>query len=220
MDYHLSSRDWQIISWIGLFLVGIVFLSSLSSNQESEKSSATNHSTTSKSKDIKSKSKGSETVKIKKSPSKPEASESASPEPTESKSEFYFDWPPNVNSKVSGEGGATIVGNWQQVPGNEHWYYLTEENWDWCGGGSSWCQSTWWVSDEVCERPTPYAKSTQINGVSTEYEYFAGAKGPYMTPHKAVLGLYVLVPWSENYQIVDKVIPDKYKYAVLSMSCS
>jgi len=227
MDYHLSKEDWKIIRWVALILFILIFIGMNTDSQTSSNSSSTKQSTSQKPKVLKNKDKSASPAKSKtgqiakpnSQSSTPQPTESTSPQPTETRSEYYFDWPPTANTRVSGEGGATILGNWQQVPGNEHWYYLTENDWQSCGG-SEWCQYTWWVSDQVCMRPKPYTKSTQINGVTSEYEYFARPTGPYMTPHKAVLGKYVLVPWIASNQIVDKVIPDKYKYAVLSMSCS
>ena len=217
MDYHLSKEDWKTIRWVASIIVLVLFIGAIGNALSSEKSNTASHSTTTNTKDVKSKSKGSEKVKIKKVSPGPVASESVSPEPTESKSEFYFDWPPTSSTQVSGEGGETIVGNWKQVPGNEHWYYLTEDQWIACGGGSSYCQLTWWVSDRECASPSPKAEFVRADG---QVESYGGWHGQYLKPYFAVSGNYVLIGSPTSIYTQNKVIPENDKYTIKSIGCN
>lgn len=217
MDYRLSPGDWKVIRWVASIFVIVLFIGALGNALSSEKPKTASHSTTSKSKEVKSKSQGSEKVKIMKVSPAPVVSESDSPEPTDSRSEYYFEWPPTASTRVSGEGGATIMGNWQQVPGSENWYYLIEDEWYSCGGGSSYCQLTWWVSNQECAYPNPRVEFVRGDG---QAEGGSNWHGRYSKPYFAVWGFSVLIGSSESTYKQNKVIPEKDKYIIKSMSCN
>jgi len=230
MDYRLSKGDWKIIGWVAFLIVAVLLVGAVGEGLTSEKSGTTNASTPSNTKVTKSKGKGSKIIETKvASPSpvksesatsesaSPEPIESSTPQPTETRSEYYFDWPPTASTRVSGEGGETIVGNWKQVPGNANWYYLIEDEWYSCGGGSSYCQLTWWVSNQECVSPKPMVEFVRADG---QVEGGGNWHGRYSKPYFAVWGFAVLIGSPESTYRKNKVIPEKDKYTIKSMSCN